>query len=278
MNELLQDPAIRSGILPLVIAVVSGVLLRPLGWYAVGFGFVAALVVEVGLLVGFDIVPPKSNTHKVVLLGFVAAGLGFLRDAMPGRSTLWMWLATVAGVIGVIWVIYPVVIRADSVGRAALVGGAAVFVGGILLAVERIRQIAIIPAVTLTWLGLGAGGAALLGATALYGELGIAVGSAAGGMALVAMFGRIPNLGAMVLYPGLWFCAAVGIAAAVYSNLPWYSLAPLALIPWVGTLPVPVEWSPRHKAVLLSLPMIVLAALAVFVTWYSAGQGEGSVY
>lgn len=278
MDELLQDPAIRSGILPLVIAVVSGVLLRPLGWYAVGFGFIAALVVEVGLLVGFDIVPPKANTHRVVLLGLVAAGLGVLRDAMPGRSTWWKWSMTVAGVIGVVWVIYPVILRADTVGRATLAGGVAVFVAGIFLAAERLRHIAIIPAVTLTWLGLGTGGAALLGATALYGELGIAVGAAAGGIALVAMLGTIPSMGSMMLYPGLWFCSAAGIAAAVYSNLPWYSLVPLVLIPWVGTIPVPVGWSPRHKAVLLSVPMIVLAALAVFLTWYSAGHGEGSVY
>lgn len=243
-----------------------------------GFGFIAALGVEVSLLVGFDFVPPKANTHRVVLLGCVAAGLGLLRDLIPGRSTLWVAIASVASIIGMTWVIYPLILRAEGFDRALLVGSVAVYVAGIFLITERLRSIAIMPAVTLTWLGLGTGGAALLGATALYGELGIAVGAAAGGIALVAMLGTIPSMGAMILYPGLWLCSAAGIAGVVYSSLPWYSLAPLMLIPWMAALPVPLEWSARHKAVLLSGPMIVLAALAVFVTWYSSGHPEASGY
>lgn len=273
MDEMLQNPAIRSGVLPFLIAAVLSVGFRPLGGYAVGLAFVLALAVQLIMLVGINIFPPKINTHKVIVLGLAAAALGLARDILGGRAATWLAVSTVAAVSAIIWVVYPVLMRADASDRVLAFTGVVAFFIALFLSVERLRVLPILPAAMLTWLGLGVGGTALLGATALYGEVGIAVGAAAGGVALTSMFGVAPRLGATLLYPGLWFSGAVGVAAAVFSNLRWYSLAPLVLIPLIAAIPMPEHWTPRRKVILLSIPMILLAALAVFVTWFS-GRGD----
>lgn len=274
MDELLQNPAIRSGVLPFLIAAVLSVALRPLGWYAVGLAFVSALTVQLIMLVGINIFPPKVNTHKVIVLGLAAAALGLARDAIGGRAATWLTVSTLAAIGAIVWVVYPVLMRAESTDRVLAFTGVVAFFAALFFCVERLRPLPILPAAMLTWLGLGVGGTALLGATALYGEVGIAVGAAAGGVALTSMFGAVPRLGATLLYPGLWFSGAVGVAAAVFSNLRWYSLAPLVLIPLIAAIPLPEHWTPRRKVILLSIPMILLAAFAIFVTWYSS-RGEG---
>lgn len=273
MDEMLQNPAIRSGVLPFLIAAVLSVGFRPLGGYAVGLAFVCALAVQLIMLVGINIFPPKINTHKVIVLGLAAAALGLARDVLGGRAATWLAVSTIAAVSAIIWVVYPVLMRAESSDRVLAFTGVVAFFVALFLSVERLRLLPILPAAMLTWLGLGVGGTALLGATALYGEVGIAVGAAAGGVALTSMFGAAPRLGATLLYPGLWFSGAVGVAAAVFSNLRWYSLAPLVLIPLVAAVPMPEHWTPRRKVILLSIPMILLAALAVFLTWFS-GRGD----
>jgi hypothetical protein len=61
------------------------------------------------------------------------------------------------------------------------------------------------------------------------------------------------------------------VAAVHYASLPWYSLAPLALIPLLARLPLPAGRS-RFSAILLaSIYMLPAAAAAILITWRVAG-------
>jgi hypothetical protein len=102
-------------------------------------------------------------------------------------------------------------------------------------------------------LGFGVGFAALLGATAWYTQLGLALGAASGGFLLVQMFvGRIDA--------GLVFCLAAGVqgalvaaAALLLGSLGWTALVMLAAVPLAARLPLPMRWPVWAQAILASL-------------------------
>ena len=71
MNDLLANPAIQSGIIPFLIALIAAWGLRRLGWVWSGLGFAIAYYVSVYLAAGFQLTP-LTSTRKILILGMAA--------------------------------------------------------------------------------------------------------------------------------------------------------------------------------------------------------------
>ena len=121
-------------------------------------------------------------------------------------------------------------------------------------------------------LGLGTGGAALLGGTALLGQFGLAVGAAAGAYLLIQMISNsgLP-CGRSYTLPLSLISGLIGCLAALSTQLPWYALVPLAAIPVVAKIPLSEKTALWVQSLLLSVVTLSCAAGAVYLTWRVAG-------
>lgn len=121
-------------------------------------------------------------------------------------------------------------------------------------------------------LGLGTGVSAVLGAAALVGQYGMALGAACGGF-LVLLLALGPRVGAghaLTLTVSV-LCALLAAASVLLAQVPAVALAALALVPVAARLPLPATplWL---QPVLAGVYAAVPAAGACVLVWLS-GRG-----
>lgn len=269
MDELINNPVFQSAVLPFVVSLAMAVILRPHGWFWAGLAAVAGFTATVYLLTDFQFFPLRSH-RKILLAGGGAIVLGLLLDLLPWRRIA-PGLLFVAGVGAALWLVWPRFRSFDGWQWWALAIAAPAYVGWLVAASEGLRHKALQADCLVFALALGTGLSALLGATALYGQLASAMAAAVGARLLLHALGRPVAAGSVMLVPLVAVAALLGLGAVVYAKLPWYSLLVLALIPALARVPLSASM-PRLLHLTLSLLIVLVpAALAIFLTWQEAG-------
>ncbi|MBM3358099.1 MAG: hypothetical protein FJY54_10270 [Betaproteobacteria bacterium] len=211
---------------------------------------------------------PLTATRKIILLAPAAALIGILCDAFarPARATA-VALGLASGALS-IWVFWSVLVQKDLLQALALGAGAALWVALVVsltcgLAAQPVRAGA-----AGLGLGLGTGAAAVLGATASYGLLGIALGAAAGAFLLAQMIlNRKTDAGFTFTLPAGLLAALVGVGSVLLAQLPWHALALLLLAPLAAHVPVPERVSVPVQAVILSALTLAAGAVPAVFMW-----------
>jgi hypothetical protein len=270
MPEILQNPIVQSSLVPFGVALAAAALLFRvrLAGLAAAAGFFATV-----WLVGNFTLSPLTATRKIVLAGAAAPLVGALADLAfrPTRAT-----APALGALfgaAALWVFWTVLAQQPA-GRLALWGAGALFATGcsVTLAVT-LRDSPVRAGAAGLALGLGAGASAVLGASALLGQYGLALGAACGAFLLIVMI-LGPRVAAGVAFT-LTFSALGALIAAgavLLAQLPWSALGALVLVPLAVRLPLPQKSAAWAQAIVASLYAFVPVALACALTWY-AGRG-----
>lgn len=269
MDNLLTNPLVQSAVVPFVVSLIVALILRPHGWYWAGLSALAGFAASVYLITDFQLFPLRSD-RKIVLLGCGAVVLGLLLDLVRWRR-LAPGLLFVAGAAACLWLLWPRINSFDAwpVWLLAVAGSA--YVGWLVAASVGLKDKPVQADSMIFALALGTGLTALLGATALYGQLASAIAAAIGARLLLQLFGRPVAAGAVMVVPLVAVAALLGVGAMVYSKLPWYTLALLALVPLLARLPLPSRW-PIFLQVVLSVVITSLpAAAAIYLTWRELG-------
>jgi hypothetical protein len=270
MNELLNNPAIQSGILPFAIALISLLILRPLGWYWACLALMIAFYCGVYFMVGFQFTP-LTSTRKIYLLGFAATALGLILDIFPVARRYVITLVAVLGAASALWVLWPFLSRKEGMDLWLGGIGALVYLGWLTALVERNRlaQPAIYAGVFA--IGIGTGLSALLGASALLGQLGSSIGAATGAFILLSLFRKDTPTGTSFTFPAALLSGLIGISAVAYAQLPWYSLIMIAAIPVLLNLPLPSTLSKPKQLLIMCALTLALAIAAIGATWQVTG-------
>lgn len=269
MDALLNNPLFQSALLPFVVSLVVAVILRPHGWVWAGLSAVAGFAASVYLLTDFRFFPLSSH-RKILLLGGGAVLVGMLLDLLPWRRFT-LALLLMAAVAATLWIVWPRFRAFDGWQLWALAIAGPAYVAWLVVSCESLRQKSLQADSVVFALGLGTGLSALLGATALYGQLGSAIAAAVGARLLLQLFGKPVVAGSIMLVPLITVLALLGLGAVVYAKLPWYSLLLLALVPLSVRLPLSANM-PRSLSVVLSVSLALLpAAAAIYLTWQAAG-------
>ncbi len=271
MNEWLNNPAVQAGIAPFVVALILSAILgrtRLLG-LAIGAGFLTAVVLVMGL--SFE---SLTSVKKMVLLGlFATAAVPVLELAgvQTHRKTRSIIAALVAA--GAVWVILRV-LQQQALGTALLSGtAAALYVALLAYGTMAVADDPVRSSSAALMMGLGAGVLALLGASAMLAQLGIAVGAAAGATLLVQMIaGKRAPVGWTLALPAGVIAGLVGLLSVFTGELRWYCLLPTLAAPWATRL-VPAGaravWLIAFLTALVALvPMLLAAGLA----WFAAAS------
>jgi len=273
MKELMMHPAFQAGAAPFIIGLIAAILLfrgpKNRSGLAVIFGF----LVTVYLVMGFSF-EPLNSTRKIVLLGIFAALVGLILDALPFLKRVSLSALAIMGIAATLWLFWPLITNQPLGDILLPVALLALYTAWLLVAFGSMdKHPAMQGGAGLLALGIGTGISALIGASALYGQLGSAVAAAVGAFLLLHVFleEETPT-GFTVIVISVTICALIGVGAHKYAQLTWTALPLLASIPLVVRIPLPEYWSNSLRGLtwfaLASLP----AAMAIYLTWQSAGD------
>ena len=258
--------------LPFVAALVLALLLARSRCLALAV--LAGLAVVVGLTIGYSFDAPLSSVKKLLaatlLLG--AVGLGLDAAGLASRRAVLTALAIVTG-LAALWVVQRVLQQAEGTAAAMLALGAFAFAAitsASVLAAGRTSSLR--ASVVSACLGWGAGVLALLGASALLAQIGLALGSAAAAVVLVQMLrGRESPLGASLAVPVAVGAALIPVLASATGELRWFALIPLPLAAFAGMrVPTGALRKTWQAAFVIGFATLVPVAAAVAIAWFAA--------
>ena len=270
MDELLTNPVLQAAVIPFVAALVAGIILNQLGTRGAGLIIVIGFLCCAWLIVDFKL-SPLTSTRKIILLGVIAAFTGLLLDIYPVIRRAIPYILFTAGAIAALWVIWPVLVRKEGEEFWFLAAGACVYAGWLMASMERLKMAPIRAGTAALALGVGTGVSAVMGASALLGELGSSIAAASGAYLLLALFFPKQSAGSAFTIPVALLSGMLGIAGNVYATLPWYTLPLLAIITPLACIPLPEQKPLLLKMVLLVLATMPAAIGAIIITWWVEG-------
>jgi hypothetical protein len=267
VTELLQNPIVQSSALPFAAGLLAAALLFPmrLGGLAAAAGFAAAVVA-----IGNFALEPLTVTRKIVVIGGAAALFGALADLAfkPTRSAGVVLGAVFAG--AALWAFSTILGQKIPAEVALLGAGIAGFMWWLVAATTSLHYDPVRAGAAGLALGLGAGFAAVLGASGLLGQYGMALGAASGAFLLLVMvLGGRMEAGASLTLTVSVLAALIATGAVLLAGLHWYSLIALAMVPVLVRLPLPrgPAWT---QAVVASVYGFVAAGGALAVAWLAS--------
>jgi hypothetical protein len=279
MDGLMNNPAVQSGIIPFVVALAVVVLLGKTKPAIMGLAAAAAFIVTVALVTGFSL-QPLSSTKKIILMAYAAAVLGLVVDLAGEKLDAYRQYAygifALLGIIGVLWVAWPVVSRQSTQNPLIIAIGLSAYVAWMIFSISVLQQKKAQISAAVFATALGTSVVSIVGATALYGQLAAPFAAAAG--AWVLFYWLTPQ---KAVFSASFFlmasvtCASLGAAATIYANLPWLTLVLLGLIPAVVHIPIK-----QDSAIWLQVLKSYIAALvpAIAAIWYTVQQSADSGY
>jgi hypothetical protein len=269
LQELLNNPAVQGGIAPFLVSLITALLFRRINLS--GLAVIAGFAVAVYLASDFT-VEPLTAARKIVLLGWVSASLGLLLTLLQSR---WFaWLLPVLGGAAAIWTVQGMLRQQPSQTALLWGAGCAAYVAILVWSMDRLQdRQSLRVAGAASALGIGTGAAALVGASALLGQFGLALGSAAIAHLLFQIVGnRTLPTGRIFTLPFATITGLTACVAVLSAQLPWYVLPILAAIPLAACFAPLPNRSVRMQSLLLSILAFCFALGAIYVTWRVAGD------
>ncbi|MBG9388714.1 hypothetical protein [Caenimonas aquaedulcis] len=264
---LLDHPAVQAAAIPFLVSLAVAAPMRRARFLALGI--VVAFVAAVGLTVGYSF-EPLTATRKLILAGAATAIAIAGLSRTHGNGGLAVRCAiSAAAAAAALWMLWRVLQQEEVPGAYWKGLAAAAYVAALVgssLSVEgdpaRTAAMSMVQ-------GLSAGGLALLGASALLAQFGIAIGAGAGAVLLAVLLRRQQGaVGAGFSLPSSAIAAMVGLLIVFTGSLPWVALLPTLLIPWAALMIRAERFAPWPRAVLTVLACAVPMIAALALAWY----------
>ena len=278
MEQLLARPEMQSAVIPFAVALLAYLVLRKVTATAWLWALLSAFLISAALINGLTI-SPLTGTRKIILLVIASLFTAALLHWVLSSHNLQRRFTTIICQVAILWVFWTVLGRMNSASMVLFLAGTI----SLVLMLEWLFVRVVDEPAQLHGAGfsllLGVGLAATAAASALLGQLALALAAASGG----AFLGWVLTGDAqgkqtrqpVAALPYVMAPALLGVAAVIFARLPWYALIPLAAIPLaVGLVPKKVE-SRFLRALLASLPGLAIALGVAFYIWQTGSSGSG---
>lgn len=272
LEDLLNNPAIQGGIAPFIVAlVIAGLFMkfRNLAALSIVGGVLTTVMLTTGIQ--FD---PMTSTRKITLLIIIIPLIALLLDlfhAEESKKIVPIFYAIAAA--SIIWVLWPVLSRDPfSETLIPLLGYIiyATWMTGVFLKFVEMPRISAASAAVGT--GFAIGIVAMIGASALLGQLGIAFGVAASAYLLTQVVSRNDEPAGFTFCLSSAFIAALLLpAAVVYAKVPWIVIPFIALVPLFAFYPFEEDRHIIKNLIGLFFVMAIPIGLAIYFTVQAAG-------
>jgi hypothetical protein len=273
MDAWLNDPMVQASLAPFVVALAVAVVLFKLrlGGLAAIAGFCTTAYLAGGLAF-----TPLTATRKLMVLALAAPAIGLLADfAFKATRATEIVLGVVFGIASA-WMFSTVLAQKPIAQALLLAGGIALFVAWTVAAMAGLRSDSVRAGAAGLGIGLGAGFAALMAASASLAQYGMGLGAACGAFLLVQMIAgqrRIDAGLAFTLTAGA-IGALVAAAALVLAKLGWIELAILAAVPLAARIPAPQRWPAWARAFVVSFYTLACGGTAASMAYLATRGGS----
>ena len=284
MEQILNRPELQSAVAPFVIALLVFFGMRKISAQAWLWAVCAAFLVSVLLINGVT-VTPLTGTRKIILLVLISFLTAALLPRLLPRANLQRAVAAGAAVLALLWVFWAVLARMEAGAIALFLAGSIGLALWLLFIFDRLaHNDARLHAAGFSLL-LGVGLSATAAASALLGQLALALSAASGGAFLAwVLFANKDGANkdekeaaqpSIATLPYVLAPLLLGLAAVIFARLPWYALLALGAIPLAVSL-LPLKPDSRFLSALLSsLPGLVIAIAVGFWIWQTGSSDSG---
>ena len=271
MNDLLANPAFQAGVFPFCAALIFTVLTGRLSYWS-GLAILAGFITVILLTTGIQF-SPLTSTRKIVIMALLFPAIGTLFhlarfDNRQSNITL-----IIVGTLSIFWIIWPYISR-QEINEALMIGvlSAIYVVWMLVVSASHTSSTVISAGSSAVAMGFGIGGTAIIGASALLGQIGIAIGASGGAYLLVHLILKTRrNAGYLIGICAGGISGLLGVTSVLYAKVPWYALLILAPIPLLTKISLPDRQSPWLQAVIWISICMLPAGLAMYLTSNSAG-------
>ena len=276
MTNLFNFPEVQSFVLPLLVALLIGAVAHRFNLAHRGIGMIAGFIVTVLFVNGVEL-QPLTAARKIILLGIAAAIMGAIVDHRrahwPGRPLYFATLSVLASA----WVLGIVLLRKSGMEIVTAGMGIALYTAWVVYWLDRLHDDELRATSASVSLGLGTGLAAIIGSSALFGQLAIAISAASGSVLLLALGKKKNGAGSVLTLPAGILLGLIGCTTVAFADVPWIVLVILSLIPpaahWI---PAPENWPRWRRVLVLTVSSMALAGIALAYAWYLAGDSSYS--
>jgi hypothetical protein len=279
MSDLLANPAIQSGAIPFIIALLVA---AALGFPALGTARLAGLAALAGFLaayvvtLGWPPLPPKSSGQKIFYVALIAGVAGSIfeigKTELKGRLVIGFAISAAS----ILWIGWRKVMAAPSLDHLSvlllLIGtGIAIF------AMERDGKDGADKTVPILIVSLAMAGIALLGASASIGQNAGALSAALGGLMILNWPIRRFGLNVISRLVPLTVLASLVAQATLFTSAPAW--IPALLLPALFAdrlvdlwIPAGSHRAPLARPVFVGFVAAVPAAVALSAAWFAASS------
>ncbi len=274
MVSLLDLPEVQSAVAPLITGLVCGLLLYRWAPRWAGLSLVTGFMTT-ALLVNGVTIEPLTGTRKIILAVMAATVAAAVIDASPLRPVVRRTVLVIIALSAFFWMAFRVLAHKEGIIFWLYSAGGVVYIAWLVLALDAMRHNSGALASTAVALGIGTSITAILGASALLGQL--AAGMAAGGGALWLLLLRYHEhpVGNVTSFAAALSCGLLGMGGILFAQLPWQVPGVLALMPLIRFLPRVRELPYWQRASLYMLAAGVITGSAIFAAWLIIEEPAG---
>lgn len=271
METLFAHPAIQSGVAPFIFSLlVAGLFYR--FQLVAGLSITVGFAVSVYLATGFAF-DPLTSTRKIILLVLLSPIMGVLLCYLNTSSKVILQLFSLIGGLAILWILWPVVSR-NPTDMILPVLGYMIYAGWMVNIFIRLSETTSIASGTASMsTGFAVGISALVGSSALLGQMGLSLGAAGAAFLLVQLLAnRDSGPGYTISFSSGLIAALVLPAAVVYAKVPWIVLPIVAIVPVIAFYPFEDDESIWKNTISLVAVMAIPIGFAIYLTVQSAGE------
>lgn len=276
MTNLLDFPEVQSAVLPFIIALLIGAASARFGLAKCGIGMIAGFIVTVLFVNGISL-QPLTAARKIILLGIAAAIIGAVADHRDARWSGRPLNFALLSVLASTWVLGLALSRKSGLEMLAAGVGITLYTGWITYWLDRLHDNELRATSITVGLGVGTGFAAIIGSSALFGQLAISISASGGAVMLLGLLLKNNKPGSVFTLPAGVLLGIIGCTTVAFAELPWTVLVVLALIPLAARYtPIEEVWPRWIQAAILTISTLVCAGIALAYAWYTAGSSSYS--
>ncbi len=272
MENLLAHPAIQGGVAPFIVAFLIALIFVRVNLLA-GLAMVAGFVVVVFLTTGFSF-SPMTSTRKLTLIVLLVPVVAFIFQLGNKYLETLIKVACILISASLLWILWPVLIRGSIDEMLFPVLSYLIYAVWMVAMFMRMAELPAVTAGTSALAcGIAIGGSAVIGASALLGQMGIAMAVAGGAFLLVQLLFRSEEFAGLPFTLTSGFLAALLLpVAVVYAKVPWLVLPVVALIPLISFYPFADDDRLWRNTVALLVGLAFPIGLAFYLTMQNAGE------
>lgn len=275
MGDLLNYPEVQSVVLPFAAALLFAFILLRAGFSFGGLGMIIGFGITVVFVNGVDLLP-LTGTRKIIIAGLVGAVIGALVDRRTWDPRYRLAVFSGLSLIAAAWVLSVAVLRESGLNLLGAAVGALGYVMWIVYWTEKSRARPLRAESSMIGFGLGTGLIAIIGSSALLGQLALAVSAASAGVVAAMLLLKKDDAGAALSLPASGLLGLIGCTAVAFASLPWIALLILSFAPvaayWV---PVRATWPQWMQSAVVTATTVAATAVALVYAWGTSNSGSG---